>query len=118
MLETLLIALRLQVAYSTNGIQYYIRKIPLVKRLFWGKPYDNADFKQVFTVLGGIWELIKKFACKLIYIPKTAGTMHKAIMLRISQIGRTICNRGRPAANASNIIVAIIFPQFTFFICL
>ncbi|MEE1304218.1 MAG: hypothetical protein U0K68_03590 [Agathobacter sp.] len=68
MLETLLIALRLQVAYSTNGIQYYIRKIPLVKRLFWGKPYDNADFKQVFTVLGGIWELIKKFACKLIYI--------------------------------------------------
>lgn len=68
MLETLLIALRLQVAYSTNGIQYYVRKIPLIRRLFIGKSYDASDIKMLFGVLGGSWQFIKKIATKFVYL--------------------------------------------------
>mgnify|MGYP004641721863 FL=1 len=68
MLETLFISLRLQTAYSINGIQYYIRKIPFIRKFFWGKPYDISDVKLLFTILGTSWEFIKKIASKFIYI--------------------------------------------------
>lgn len=68
MLETLFISLRLQTAYTINGLQYYLRKIFLINRLFLGKSYDSPNFKLLFTILGVGWQIIKRILGKFVYI--------------------------------------------------
>lgn len=68
MLETLRIALRLQSAYTMNSIQYYVRKIPLIKRLFFGMSYDIPKLKMIFGILGIFIEACEKILFKLAYV--------------------------------------------------
>lgn len=91
MLETLFIAIRLQIAYTMNGIQYFVRRIPLIKRLFWDFSYDAPALKIIFLIFATGWKIIKKFAAKAAYLliimalcgvildsvePSSAGSSH------------------------------------------
>lgn len=68
MLQTIWLIMSLRITCTVNAIQYYVRRIPIIKRLFAGKSYDASELKLSFSILAVIWEIIKAFVGKIIYL--------------------------------------------------
>lgn len=68
MLRTIWLIMSLRITCTINAIQYFVRRIPIIKKLFAGKSYDASDLKLSFSILAVIWEIIKAFLGKVFYL--------------------------------------------------
>ncbi len=68
MLETIKISYKLRIAYLVNGILYFLKKIPLVKKILPESLYDNSVLKNIITIITMIYNMFKTFIGKIAYI--------------------------------------------------
>ncbi len=68
MFEAFWISTRLRISYRVNGILYWLKRIPLLGKLFPAAPYQIAGLKSFALVLAVIWELLTFFLGKLLYL--------------------------------------------------
>lgn len=68
MLNTFIISFKLRRAYRTNGIIYWLKSLPLIKKLLPASLYASSDLKMVINVISIIVEIFSIFLGKGIYI--------------------------------------------------
>ena len=68
MLNTFIISFKLRRAYRTNGIIYWLKSLPLIKKLLPASLYASSDLKMVINVISIIVEFFSIFLGKGIYI--------------------------------------------------
>lgn len=68
MFKTFKISFSLSNAYRVNSILYALKQIPLIKKILPESLYQEWGLKVFANVLSGIWEVIKAFLGKLLYL--------------------------------------------------
>ena len=58
-METLIMTLKLEMAYTINSFQYHLRRTPLIKRLFKNSSYEVKDVKTAFSIIAEFIKILK-----------------------------------------------------------
>lgn len=82
MFQTFLISMRLTISYHTNGIIFFLKKIPGLKQLLRGKCYDAPILKNIALVFATIWEILKRLGTNILYL-----SFIYAIIIPLSLLG-------------------------------
>ena len=67
MIKTLIINLKIDVAFSVNSFIYALRKLPIFRDLFTDDIYKNKTLKRIIGFLGLILSLARMFIMKGLY---------------------------------------------------
>ena len=67
MLDAFLLSLRLRITYRINGILYWLKRVPLLKKLLPGNIYDAGWLKSLALVLAVLAEFFTFFLGKAAY---------------------------------------------------
>ena len=68
MIKAFLISFRLRNTYKANGFIYFLRQLPLVKKLIPAKAYKSRGLKRLANVVAWIREFVTAFLWKGIYL--------------------------------------------------
>ena len=68
MLDAFLLSLRLRITYRINGILYWLKRVPLLKKLLPGNIYDAGWLKSLALVLAVLAEFFTFFLGKAAYV--------------------------------------------------
>ncbi len=68
MLNDFLISFKVKNAYTVNQIIYSLQRIPLLGKIISNEAYKMADFKIISMIITIIYQIIKIFGFKLLYI--------------------------------------------------
>jgi len=68
MLKTFKISFKLKMAYKVNGIIFWLKKLPIIKKLLPTSVYASRDLKLFAGVIGIILELLTIFLYKGLYL--------------------------------------------------
>ena len=68
MLNAFLLSFRLRITYRVNGILYWLKRLPVLRKLLPGDIYGAGWLKVVATIIAGQIELFSLFWGKLFYV--------------------------------------------------
>lgn len=68
MINAFLISFRLRIACRVNGILYWLKRLPLLRRILPGSLYGAGWLKTAATILAAQWELFSFFFGKILYL--------------------------------------------------
>lgn len=99
MIKTLGISLRLENAYTVNGIIYGLKQIPLVKKLLPADLYRSKGLKIFAQVITILIDILSIFAYKMLYL----------ILMVMAAAGLIIASNGNDALRPAIFIYILLF---------